>query len=61
MIFENNLSRFDGNFLLFDMHKQSFFQVSFMKRTLPYLYPNTIHFDAVDFSECRSKEVMVFF
>ena len=27
-------------------------------RTILYLCPNMIHFDAVDFSECRSEEVM---
>ena len=37
------------------------FQMCFIRRTIAYLCLNMINFHAVDFSECRSEEVMFLF
>ena len=36
-------------------------QMCLLRSTISYLCPNRIHFDAVDFSECRSELVIRFF
>ena len=51
--------KFHSIFLLFDKSNPLNFQMCFMRRA--YLCPNMIHFDAVNFSERRSEEVISFF
>ena len=41
--------------------KFNFFFMSLLRINLPNLCPNMNHFDAVDFSECDSEEVISFF
>ena len=52
-----------STFFSFDKSSPLIFQMCFMRRAIALLYlcPNMIHFDAVDFSERRSEEVMSFF
>ena len=35
-----------------------FFEMCLVRSTIAKLCPNVIHFDALDFSECRSEKVM---
>ena len=39
----------------------SFLEMHLLRINLPNLCPNMNHFDAVDFSECHSEEVISFF
>ena len=48
-------------YLLFDWSKLLFFEMCLSRINLPNLCPNMNHFDAVDFSECHSEEVISFF
>ena len=45
-------------FLLIGKSNLLIFQMCFIRRTIPYLFLNMIKFDAVDFNERRSEEVM---
>ena len=56
-----DLLRFHRIYLLFDWSKLFFFVVCLLRINLPNLCPNMNHFDAVDFSECHSEEVINFF
>ena len=56
-----DLLQFHRIYLLFDWSKLLFFWVCLIRINLPNLCPNIIHVDAVDFSECHSKEVISFF
>ena len=38
-----------------------FFQMCSIRSAIANLCPNTIHFDPLDFSECRTEEVISFF
>ena len=43
-------------------HRQPFvFKICLIESMISYLYPKIINFDAVDFSQCHSKEVISFF
>ena len=53
--------QFHRIFLLFDKRNPLIFQMWFIRRTIAYLCPNMINFDEVDFSDCRSEEVISFF
>ena len=55
-----DLLRFHRIYLLFDWSKLCFLDV-LIRINLPNLCPNMNHFDAVDFSECHSEEVISFF
>ena len=55
---KNYLLRFHRIFFLFDKSSPLIFQMCFMRRTIAYLCPNIIYFDASDFSERRSEEGM---
>ena len=48
-------------FLLFDTFKPLFFQMFLLRSIKAYLCPNTINFGRVDFTECRSEEVITLF
>ena len=56
-----DLFRFHRIYLLFDWNKPLFFSMCLLMINLPELCPNMIHFDAVDFSEWHSNEVISFF
>ena len=56
-----DLLRFHRIYLLFDWSKLLFFEMCLLRINLPNLCPNMNHFDAVDFSECYSDEVISFF
>ena len=47
--------------LLFDRIILLFFHMCLLRISLPNMCPNMNHFDAVDFSECHSEEVISFF
>ena len=49
---------FSPHFLLFGWSKPVFFKMWLIWTTTTNLCPNMIKFDVVDFSECRSEEVM---
>ena len=55
-----DLLRFHRIYLLFDWSKLLFFEMCLLIN-LPNLCPNMNQFDAVDFSECHSEEVISFF
>ena len=44
--------------LFFDSSKRLFFEMWLVRTTIAYLCPIMIHFNALDFDKCRSKEVM---
>ena len=48
-------------FLFFDSMKRLFFEMCLVRSTLANLCPTMIHFNALDFNECRSEEVLSFF
>ena len=59
-----DLLRFHRIYLLFNWGKLSLFSaflLCFLRINLPNLCPNMNPFDAVDFSECHSEEVISFF
>ena len=56
-----DLLRFHRIYLLFDWSKLLCFWMCLLRIKLPYLCLNINHFDAVDFSECHSEEVISFF
>ena len=56
-----DLLRFHRIYLLFDWSKLLSFFMCLLRINLPNLCPNMNHFDAVDFSECHSEEVISFF
>ena len=58
---KSDLLRFHPILVLFDLTKRLFFQMCLVRSTIAKLCPNMIHFDALDFSECRSEEVISFF
>ena len=58
---ENYLLRFHCIFLLFHKHNPLIFQMCVIRCTIAYQSPNMINFDALDFSERRSEEVVSFF
>ena len=60
MIFENDLLQFHCIFLPFVQSKLLVFQMCFIRRTIAYLCLNMINFNAVDFSELCSEEVISF-
>ena len=47
--------------LLIDSSKHLFFEMCLVRSTIANLCPIMIHFDALDFSECRSEEVLFCF
>ena len=47
--------------LLFHSSERLFFEMCLLTSTIAKLCPCMIHFDALDFSECRSEEVISFF
>ena len=53
--------RFHQIYLLFDWIKLLYFYMCLLRINFPNLCPNMNHFDAVDFSECHSEEVISFF
>ena len=55
------LLRFQCIYLLFAWSNFLFFYMCLLRTNLPYLCPNMIHVDALDFSECHSEEVISFF
>ena len=55
-----DLLRFHRIYLLFHWNKLNFL-MCLLRINLPNLCPNMNHFDAVDFSECHSEEVISFF
>ena len=59
-ISKNDLLRFHRIFLPFDSSKPLllFFQMFLLRSIKAYLCPNMIDFHGVDFSECRSEEVI---
>ena len=56
-----DLLRFHRIYLLFDWRKLLFFWMCLLRIKLPYLCLNMNHFDAVNFNECHSEEVISFF
>ena len=56
-----DLLRFHCNFFLFDTSNSLFFSDVLHKENYSLSISKFINFDAVDFSECRSKEVISFF
>ena len=58
---KTDLLRFHRFYLLCDWIKLLFFYMCLLRINLPNLCPNMNHFDAVDFSECHSEEVISFF
>ena len=55
---KSDFLRFHHDFLLFGKSNLSIFQMCFIRITIAYLCLKMIDFDAVDFSERRSEEVM---
>ena len=55
------LLRFHRIYLIFDWIKRLSFYMCLLRIHLPNLCPNMNHFNAVDFSECHSEEVITFF
>ena len=58
---KSDLLWFHPILLLFDSTKHLLFEMSVVTSTVVKLCPNMIHFDAVEFSECRSEEVISLF
>ena len=58
---KNNLLRYHCILLLFLSSKLFFFKMCLVRSTMANMCPSMIHFDDLDFSECRSKEVISFF
>ena len=58
---KNDPLRFHLILLFFDSSKRLFFDMWLVRCTIANLCPTMIHFNAFDFSECRSKEVISFF
>ena len=58
---KTDLLRFHPIYLLLDWIKLLFFYMCLLRINLPNICPNMNHFDAVDFSECHSEEVISFF
>ena len=55
------LLRFHRIYLHFHWSKLIFFGMCLLRINLPNLCPNMNHFDAADFCECHSEEVISFF
>ena len=58
---KTDLLWFQPIYLLIDWIKLLFFDMCLLRINLPNMCPNMNHFDAVDFSECHSEEVISFF
>ena len=54
----NDLLRIHIILLFFDLIKRLFFEMCLVRSTIANLSPIMIHFNALDFKECRSEEVM---
>ena len=61
VIFEKWPLAISPYFALFDSIKRSFLEMCLVRRTMANLCPIMIHFNALDFNECRSEEVISFF
>ena len=58
---KSDLLWFHPILLLFDSTKHLFIEMYLVRSTIAKLCPNIIHFSVLDFSECRSEEVISFF
>ena len=58
---KTDLLRFHSIYLLFDWIKLLFFYMCLLRKNLHNMCQNMNHFDAVDFSEWHSEEVISFF
>ena len=58
---KNDVLRFHLILLFFDSSKCFFFEMFLIRSTIANLCPIMIHFNAFDFNECHSKEVISFF
>ena len=58
---KTDLLWFNPILLLFDSTKHLYLEMCLVRSTIAKLCQNTIHFDALDFSECCSEEMISFF